>query len=51
MEKNNKMDWKAMGFKSEEDYKKFLDTKMKELLDKIQNNPKLLDVFKRLYYR
>jgi hypothetical protein len=45
------MDWKKMGFKSKEDYDKFLDTKMKDLLDKIKNNPKLLDVFKRLYDR
>lgn len=42
------MDWKKMGFKSEEEYKKFLDDKMKSLLDKITNDPKLLDVFKRL---
>ena len=42
------MDWKAMGFKSEEDYHKFLDTKRKELIDKIKNDPKLLAVFKRL---
>lgn len=42
------MDWKKMGFKSEEDYHKFLDTKMKELMDKIKNDPKLLNVFKRL---
>ena len=43
------MDWKKMGFKSEEEYKKFLDDKMKTLLDKIISNPKLLNVFKRLY--
>jgi len=42
------MDWKAMGFKSEKDYHKFLDTKRKELIDKIKNDPKLLAVFKRL---
>jgi hypothetical protein len=42
------MDWVKMGFKSEEEYKKFLDDKMKILLDKIINDPKLLDVFKRL---
>jgi len=43
-----KMDWKKMGFKSKEDYDKFLDTKMKDLMNKIKNNPELLDVFKRL---
>ena len=44
-------DWKKMGFKSKEDYDKFLDTKMKDLLHKIKNNPKLLAVFKRLHDR
>jgi hypothetical protein len=43
-----KMDWKAMGFDSEEEYHKFLEMKMKELLDKIKGDKKLLDVFKRL---
>jgi len=43
------MDWKKMGFKSKEEYEKFLDTKMNDLLDKIKNNPKLLEVFKRLH--
>jgi len=38
-----------MGFKSDEDYKKFLDTKMKDLIDKIKNTPELLAVFKRLH--
>ena len=42
------MDWKKMGFKSEVEYKAFLDQKMKDLLDKIKNDPKLLNVFKRL---
>lgn len=42
------MDWKKMGFKSKEEYEKFLDTKMKGLLNKIKDNPKLLNVFKRL---
>ena len=42
------MDWKKMGFKSEKEYKVFLDQKMKDLLDKIKNDPKLLNVFKRL---
>jgi hypothetical protein len=31
-----------------EEYKKFLDKKMHDLLNKITNDPKLLDVFKRL---
>ena len=39
------MDWKKMGFKS---YDEFLETKMKDLMDKIKSDPKLLDVFKRL---
>ena len=43
-----KTDWKEMGFNSEEEYNKFLETKMKELLDKIKGDPKLLAVFKRL---
>ena len=42
------MDWQKMGFKSKEEYEKFLDTKLKDMLDKIKGNPKLLDVFKRL---
>lgn len=42
------MNWKKMGFKSEEEYSVFLKTKMDLLLDKIKNNPKLLNVFKRL---
>jgi GTP-dependent phosphoenolpyruvate carboxykinase len=45
----DEMDWEKMGFKSNEDYKKFLDTKMKSLLDKIKNDPELLSVFKRLH--
>jgi predicted transcriptional regulator len=50
-EKKNKkeMDWKKMGFESNDDYQKFLDTKMKDLLDKIKNTPDLLNVFKRLH--
>ena len=50
-EKKNKkeMDWKKMGFESNEDYQKFLDTKMKDLIDKIKNTPELLNVFKRLH--
>lgn len=45
----DEMDWEKMGFKSDEDYKKFLDTKMKDLIDKIKNTPELLAVFKRLH--
>ena len=45
------MNWKKMGFKSEAEYKKFLDDKMKTLLDKIGSDPKLLNVFKRLFDR
>jgi hypothetical protein len=37
-----------MGFDSEEEYKKFLDTKMKDLINKIIGDPELLAVFKRL---
>jgi hypothetical protein len=43
-----KMDWKKMGFKSEKEYNNFLDQKAKDLMDKIKNDPKLLNVFKRL---
>ena len=42
------MDWKKMGFNTEAEYKKFLDDKMKQLLDKIKNTPELIAVFKRL---
>jgi hypothetical protein len=42
------MDWKKQGFKSEQEYIKFLDDKAKELMDKIKKDPKLLNVFKRL---
>lgn len=42
------MDWKKMGFTSEEEYNNFLQTKMDNLMDKIKNDPKLLNVFKRL---
>ena len=40
--------WKKSGFKSEEEYNKFLDTKMKDMMDRIKSDPKLLNVFKRL---
>ena len=42
------MNWKEMGFKSEKEYKEFLNNKAKGLMDKIKNDPKLLNVFKRL---
>jgi len=42
------MNWKKMGFKSEKEYNDFLDQKMNDLLNKIKNDPKLLNVFKRL---
>lgn len=42
------VDWKKMGFKTEKEYTDFLDMKMKNLMDKIENNPELLGVFKRL---
>ena len=42
------MDWKKMGFKSEKEYNDFLKMKMDNLMDKIKNDPKLLNVFKRL---
>lgn len=43
--------WKEMGFATEKEYTDFLNTKVKELIDMIKANPKLLDVFKRLYDR
>ena len=42
------MDWKKMGFKTEKEYTEFLDVKMRDLIDKIKNDPELLNVFKRL---
>ena len=39
------MDFKKMGFKTEAEYKKFLDDKMKSLFVKVE---KQIDVFKRL---
>lgn len=42
------MDWKKMGFKSEKEYKDFLDKKLKNLNIKIEQN---IDVFKRLNNR
>jgi hypothetical protein len=35
-------------FKDDEEYEKFLDDTLKKLMDKITNDPKLLNVFKRL---
>jgi hypothetical protein len=35
--------------KQVKEYKDFLDQKAKDLLDKIKNDPKLLNVFKRLH--
>ena len=43
-----KTDWKKMGFKTEAEYIKFLDDKMKSFTDRIKNDPELLAVFKRL---
>ena len=42
------MNWKEMGFETEKEYKDFLKMKMDSLLNKIKNDPELLDVFKRL---
>ena len=42
------MNWKEMGFETEKEYKDFLKMKMDGLLNKIKNDPELLDVFKRL---
>ena len=46
---NKEVGWKKMGFKSEQDYNEFLKAKKNSLFDMIKNNPKLLDVFKRLH--
>jgi Glu-tRNA(Gln) amidotransferase subunit E-like FAD-binding protein len=43
-----KMDWKKMGFKTEAEYHKFLDDKMKSFINRITSTPELLNVFKRL---
>ena len=43
-----KTDWKKMGFKTEAEYTKFLDDKMKSFTDRIKNDSELLAVFKRL---
>lgn len=44
----SQVNWKKMGFNSEEEYNKFLNDKMEALVDRIRSNSKLLDVFKRL---
>ena len=41
-------DFKKMGFKTKEEYNKFLDDKMNDMMDKIKSDSKLLNVFKRL---
>jgi len=48
--KKNKMktNWKEMGFKTEKQYNEFLKNKMDSLMSQIKNDPKLLNVFKRL---
>jgi hypothetical protein len=47
---NNKMNlnFKKMGFNSEEEYNDFLDRKMENLMNRIKNDEELLNVFKRL---
>jgi len=42
------MDWKKMGFKTEEEYNQFLKMKLDSMMNQIKNDPKLLNVFKRL---
>ena len=42
-----KMDWKKMGFQSEEQYIKFLDEKMAKFF-KLLEKPEIKAVFKRL---
>ena len=42
------MDWKKMGFKTEQEYNTFMKKKMEQLFKMITDDPKLLDVFKRL---
>ena len=44
------MDWKKMGFKSEEEYKKFLEDKWIQLKKKL-DEPEIKAVFKRLFDR
>jgi hypothetical protein len=44
----SKLKYDKTKFKSEEEYKKFLEDKMNKMMNKIKNTPELLDVFKRL---
>lgn len=46
----NQVDWKKMGFKSEKEYKEFLDKKLEDFMKKIQE-PAIAAVFKRLANR
>ena len=43
-----KLKYDKTKFKNDEEYLKFLDDKMNEMMNKIKNTPELLDVFKRL---
>ena len=45
-----KMDWKKMGFKTEQEYNNFLEEKFRELKLKLAE-PKIKAVFKRLVDR
>ena len=42
------VDWKKMGFKTEDEYNQFLKMKLDSMMNQIKNDPKLLNVFKRL---
>ena len=44
----NTIDFKKMGFKTIEEYDKFLNDRMEFMMGKIKSDPKLLNVFKRL---
>ena len=46
-----KLKYDKTKFKNDEEYLKFLDDKMKSMLNQIKNTPELLDVFKRLNNR
>jgi hypothetical protein len=43
-----KMNFKKMGFNNEKEYNDFLKKKADDLINRIKNNPELLNVFKRL---
>ena len=45
---NKKLNYDKTKFKNDAEYTKFLDDKMKSLMDRITSTPKLLNVFKRL---